>query len=140
MDRQGEVETNSGGLLAFFKSDTLFSVPTMDSARASTSKQGDDITRKLSEMSMDSSVLTLVVSITDLRDTASTCTAVHIPANAGTTAFNMSMFNQFMDFMQSSSSSKRKRDEPNMPRNQDGQSKCTKPNISDEHQAGYKEA
>ncbi len=86
----------------------------MDSALANTSKQ-EDITQKLSKMTKDSSVLTPAVSITHLRDTASTGTVVHIPANAGTTAFNMSMFNQLMDFMQSSSSSKRKRDERNYP-------------------------
>ncbi len=42
---------------------------------------------------MDSNTLTPVVSLTGMRDTAFIKMVIHVPENAGTSTFNMSMFN-----------------------------------------------
>ncbi len=56
---------------------------------------------------MDINVLTPVVSLTGMRDSASTGTVIHVPENAGTSIFNMSMFNQFIDILLSANSTNR---------------------------------
>ncbi len=58
-------------------------------------------------MTTDSNVLIPVVSLTGMRDSASTGMVIHVPENAGTSTFNMSMFNQFIDILQSTNSTKR---------------------------------
>ncbi len=112
----------------------------MDGAQVNTyTSEASTIAQKLSEMSTDSNPLTLVVSITDMRDSASTDTVIHVPEDAGTTAFNNSMLSQFMEFIKSSNPPKRKREDRPIEVTTDGQSKHTKPNIPEIHQSGYKD-
>ena len=110
--------------------------------KPSCSKQNDqsEICKKLDEMTTENTVLTPSVSMTELHNAASTGTIIHIPDNAGTSAFNMSMFHQFIEFMQTQNPSKRKRDSDNIEHRGPDGSKKTKLLVPDKHQNSYKEA